>query len=426
MRDDHNTDATSLKQRYSSWSDANTGLFSTHSDDPQPFRTAPAPATFHSPHILSQFGPDPLLAITPEKNLGLASLQKTRAYAENRPASPKSRQRVRFAPGTRTSPSEKNVSSDSVERGADLSSGKGDFGVKGHDDSDSQPRSFSFVSQKLYEPGRYSDGDSKLSVEESPGASALVSSASAPKNSVKSTGKSAAYTCVPLGQASGGSVDTSSIDVKAKVIRHTPSSSYPSTVTDDIISASDSDVTQNPPRVKLTKHSSATKTSTSTRSRSPARPSSRSPGRGRSSRPVSPGVSSRSPSRSPGRLTPTESVDYSTLLEDDDPTPPVMVIREAPRQPELGGYVFPFEEKVYDSSENPLARPEFNSTLKISEELKCVKGKRPDTWQAVNQRLKSSNQKRTEIQEKVRYSSGGGSVFMYACESVCSVRRVFH
>ena len=92
---------------------------------------------------------------------------------------------------------------------------------------------------------------------------------------------------------------------------------------------------------------------------------------------------------------------------DEKPQTAVKVIREAPRRPKLDNYVFPFSDddevrKEYDSNfENPLARPEFNSALKISEELKSAKDKRPDTWGAVSQTLKNSERQRTQIQEKV-------------------------
>ena len=73
--------------------------------DVEPFQEAPTPATLRSPHILSSFQPEPLLAITPEKCTdhpdGTAEVDNAALVCGD--STSKCRQRERFAPAT-TSP----------------------------------------------------------------------------------------------------------------------------------------------------------------------------------------------------------------------------------------------------------------------------------------------------------------------------------
>ncbi|XP_076472725.1 uncharacterized protein LOC143302092 [Babylonia areolata] len=412
MKDTQNNNITSLKQPFSSWTETPTDIFKQQADgDAQPVSKAPAPSVFHTPDILSRFKPDPLLAITPEKSLGRTQAEDTGKDHGCGEGERKGRQRVRFAPGTRTSPPSKmSVTEPGNKENVTTCEGIGGTdnvskAAAAEEEEEWMPRSFSAISQKLYRPGRYTDGDdgrdSKLSGSKSP-----VSSA--PQRSTAGTqGSKTAHTsvdhCVKSITSEYSSSHHHKKPITAKIVRHKPAKAYDAC--DEEVSSMElmkafecsaglDTLPKTPPRV----HS----TSPSHRRNSPHLPRKTSPTR---CRPVPSGSPcSRSPSRSPSRLTPVKGLEFFTPEEKSEPV--VRVIREAPYQPKRSDYVFPFddgqeEKQDYDSSvENPLARPEFNSALKISEELKSVKGKRLDTWGAVSQKLKTCDRKRTEIQEK--------------------------
>ena len=424
MKGTQSIDTTSLQHQFAPWSDTHAALFhgskNMEIDDVEPFHRPPAPSAFHTPATLSSFQPDPLLLVTPEKSLGLARLARNKSAAGQLPMScdgdtaHKGRPRVRFAPGTRTSPPSKRSYADSVHVGTGMS------------EEDCEPRSFSAVSQKLYQPGLYADTEREADAKgPAPSTRALLSGTAPGKRfTVDGRGNST----VPVDQSANKiTSDYSQVQqsraVTAKVIRHKP-------VT--LCSSRDTDTWESDTEIKeVFRHPSPTRSS----SRSPARSASSSPVRSRvSSRQSSPAPSPsrprsspapspsrprRSPSGSPGRLTPVGGPQYLTCHEDEKPQTAVKIIREAPHCPKLHSYVFPFndddEARVkYDSNlENPLARPEFNSALKISEELKSVKARRPDPWGTVSETLKNSEGKRTQIQEKVCLGCSDFFLIMY-------------
>ena len=403
MKDTQSTGTTSVEQQPAPWSESHTTLFHgskcIEAEDVEPFGRPPAPSAFRAPAILSSFQPDPLLLVTPEKSLGLARLAKNNSAAGQLPmssngdAAQRGRPRVRFAPGTRTSPPSKSANTVSIDDGT------------GGSDEDCVPRSFSAVSQKLYQPGLYADNEQEVGVKvPAPSACAPLSGTAPPKRySVETRGNSTVY--VPLDRSaqkitSEYSQVQQSKPVTAKIIRHKPVTVHCSHDTEAC--ESDTEIKE------VFRHSSPTRKSP----KSPVRSASISPvhsqGSSRRSSPASSPIRHRSsPSRSSGQLTPVGGPQYVTSHGDEKPQTAVKVIREAPRRPKLDNYVFPFNDddearKEYDSNfENPLARPEFNSALKISEELKSAKDKRPDTWGAVSQTLKNSERQRTQIQEKV-------------------------
>ena len=412
MKGTQSTDTTSLQHQFAPWSDTHAALFhgskNMEIDDVEPFHRPPAPSAFHTPAILSSFQPNPLLLVTPEKSLGLARLAGNKSAAGQLPmsgdgdAAHKGRPRVRFAPGTRTSPPSKSAYADSVHVGTGMC------------EEDCEPRSFSAVSQKLYQPGLYADTEREADAKgPAPSMRGLLSRTAPGKRfNVDGRGNST----VPVDQSANKiTSDYSQVQqsraVTAKVIRHKP-------VT--LCSSRDTDTWECDTEIKeVFRHPSPTRSS----SRSPTRSASSSPVRSRvlsrqsspapspsrpqSSPAPSPSRPRRSPSGSPGRLTPVGGPQYLTCHEDEKPQTAVKIIREAPHHPKLHSYVFPFndddEARVkYDSNlENPLARPEFNSALKISEDLKSVKARRPDAWGTVSETLNNSQGKRTQIQEKV-------------------------
>ena len=412
MKGTQSTDTASLQYQFAPWSDTHAALFhgskNMEIDDVEPFRRPPAPSAFHIPAILSSFQPDPLLLVTPEKSLGLARLAGNKSAAGQLPVSGdgdgvhKGRPRVRFAPGTRTSPPSKGTCSDSVNVGTGVC------------EEDCEPRSFSAVSQKLYQPGLYADSEREADAKgPSPSTRALLlGTAPGKRFNVDGRGNST----MPVDQSANKiTSDYSQVQqskaVTAKVIRHKPVTLCSSHDTDTWESDTEiKEVFRHPSPVRSSSRSPACSASSSpVRSRVSSRQSSPSPSpsRPRSSPAPSPSRPRRSPSGSPCRLTPVGGPQYLTCHEDEKPQTAVKIIREAPHRPKLHSYVFPFNDSdearlKYDSNlENPLARPEFNSALKISEELKSVKARRPEAWGTVSETLKNSEGKRTQIQEKV-------------------------
>ncbi|ESO95653.1 hypothetical protein LOTGIDRAFT_231887 [Lottia gigantea] len=79
----------------------------------------------------------------------------------------------------------------------------------------------------------------------------------------------------------------------------------------------------------------------------------------------------------------------------------VIVTREYENRSTPNTYQFPFVDTASSrESEHVLARPEYNTTLKISEELKDLKASKPKVAQTLKQKLKSSEETRTDINEK--------------------------
>ncbi|KAK6175373.1 hypothetical protein SNE40_013849 [Patella caerulea] len=79
----------------------------------------------------------------------------------------------------------------------------------------------------------------------------------------------------------------------------------------------------------------------------------------------------------------------------------VIVTREYENRPDPTDYQFPFvDHTVTFEPEHVFARPEYNSTLKISEELKDLKSSKPKVAQTLKQKLKQSEETRTDINEK--------------------------
>ncbi|XP_070206618.1 uncharacterized protein [Littorina saxatilis] len=441
MKDTQPADMTSLKQHFSSWRPDSTALFTGtrlgHRDHDETLRKPPAPSAFDEPEILSHLRPDPMLLVTPEKSLGLAALDRNNcSLTETEASRPgeegrRGRQKVRFAPGTVTSPPSRP--------------GDGGRVGGGHHDDDSVPRSFSSLTQKLYQPARYAD------IDEGRGAHTPVSSACAPQPySVETLGQSAcapqpysvetlgqSAVCVPMvkNTASDSCGQHGNKTAAGRVKRHKPAVAAGHSHGEGGGGASDTEVketlrhtspSRRSPMVICRSHRTSPLRSHQSSPHLATRSHSTSPLRSHRSSPHlatrSPSSSRSSPARSPGRLTPVtvsgpDLVFFTDLVITDQPDPPVRVVREAPLRPKLSDYVFPFRAEeggptdnplarpefnstVKMASDNPLARPEFNSTVKMGQELRAAKAKRSDTWGAVNNTLKTSHRKRTQIQEK--------------------------
>ncbi|KAL8564958.1 hypothetical protein ACOMHN_019861 [Nucella lapillus] len=416
MKDIQTQYSTLIKQPFSS------RLTTAAESDAEPFRKAPAPKAFPSSEILSGFVPDPMLTVTPEKSLGERLLRGQQVGKYGRTSGGgggierKGRQRVWFAPDTRTSPPAKDSSAERDKKGFFLGGGScisDNVSKVMSDDEESMPRSFTAISNKLYRPGRYADHDDDKHSSSAPSKS--TSGVSAPKRyTVETQGNKTVY--VPVDHcAKNITSEYSDLQrnkaVTATIVRHKPIAAYE--VSDDEDSRTElnqafensSSVTRHPRTPPRTPSPSLCRNSPH-RSHSSS-PSRRSPSARRSPSPVkSPNRLGHSPCSSPDRRTPVEGLEVFSPDPTSQSAPMVQVIREAPYQPKRNEYVFPFvsgdeDKQGYDSSsENPLARPEFNSALKISQELKSVKGKQPDTWGAVSQKLKTCERKRTQIQEK--------------------------
>lgn len=388
-------------------------------EDIEPLSRAPAPSACHNPHSLTL---DPLLTVTPEKSLGLAVLSKRKSaegVKKTGEGTRQSRPRVRFAPGTITSPpSSQPVTGDSTAA-SPLTA-----------DHKSMPRNAYAIANRLYQPGMYSeDGLCSKAL----GPSELSSGAGAPKQrTVEKNGNDTVSMPVDSTtrsiMSSYGDTHFGGKTVKPTVLRHTSDNNL------DIDSAGpDADIKRvfrhmSPSRSRSkenatcsaggsrqsSQHASLTTSSLSARQKcstliSPSRqrPSSSSPTCLNSS------SGSRSPSptqspdkRHPGSCRSSFDGDVQLLSDDEVDTPAgVKVIREAPMRPKIHDYVFPFSAADQDTGynsyfENPLARPEFNSALKINQELRNAKAKKPDAWGAVTETLNKNQQKRTQIQEK--------------------------
>ena len=85
--------------------------------------------------------------------------------------------------------------------------------------------------------------------------------------------------------------------------------------------------------------------------------------------------------------------------------PQAQVLREWDSSPERNNYSFPFVSEgasgMDSGSEHAFARPEYNSTLRVRSELDDLCGKEIDVERAVASALTKSENKRTEMSEKV-------------------------
>ena len=412
MKDTQSKEGASLEQRLASWPSGPGRWFEGSRDlkasQVEPVHRPPAPAAFDAPAMLSSVRPDPLLLVTPERSLGHARLAAHSSGPGELPASDaggaarRGRTRVHFAPGTRTTPP-RNANTDS----ADSSVGTGGC------DEDCVPRSFSTVGQKLYHPGLYADTEREVGATvPALGACAPASGAAARRCGVERRGgvERRATSAVPVSTDRSAGITSEYCaarrgqPVAATVIKHRPLHAHSSLDTEAWVSDRQA-------RQVFRSPSPARKTAAG-----PARSASASPthsqrSSARSSPATSPIRPRSSPAASPGRGSPIAvgGPQYLTSHGNHKHQTAVKVIREAPLRPKHDDYVFPFHSdsegrREYDSNfENPLARPEFNSALKISEELKSARAKRPDTWATVSDTLSKSETKRTQIQEKVTH-----------------------
>lgn len=378
-----------------------------HSEDLEPLDSVPAPSCLHATDLIRRFEPDPLLAVTPEKSLGLSKMSKTATADTNQSNSAdqeldgrsdgyrKAKQRVRFAPDICTSPPSRTMSAENESN------------MHGSVDDDSVPRSYASLSEKLYQPGLYADSDSDGDFSYGEGelsgtkSAQLDKKASQPRYTVETCDNKTLYVPFPGYSFSAGSqkTDAGRKSSTAKIIKHRNTSSEAKLCEDWENLAPDTEIKEMFESAgqdgRIQRHDCGFSSTPPKHPKNATAGRNMSPKRGRNS-PVGRGSSS-----SPARRSPHHSLD-----REQDRFPAVTIVREAPRQPSPQHYHFPFSAEDENGSEydpdleHPFARPEFNSALKISEDLKSVKERQPDTWGAVSKTLQTSNKKRTQIQEK--------------------------
>lgn len=376
-------------------------------EDGEPSSRAPAPSRVQTK--LGNIKPDPLLAITPEKGNALISCAGNEDHTQDNTEEESGRKeskclleaakrkpRVRFAPGTRTSPPSKDSSSQDH-----LSSDS----ICKHDLDDRIDSKSEFVQDKPYHPAQYADSNKENDI-----VNKSLSAQTCQRYSAQVRGDDGAYAL--SGQADfkiDGMEDA--VDAKksvhAKVFRHTCSTVHSSK--EDEQTAFDLEVKEFLEGTSKVKGQYQGKECVRGNSASPIEIlESCISDRSLSPQTLTYSRTPRSQSKSPDRCTPAVQGGSEFIVSrgHDRPQKNISVVREAPYRPPVRDYMYPFDssngkkEYQYDSTlENPLAKPEFNSALKISENLKSVKNKQINTWGEVSKRLKK---KKHEIQEKVR------------------------
>lgn len=417
-------DDNKLHKQFANFSLANNRIKMRSADeDVQPSFQAPAPSLWKG--MSESIKPDPLLAITPEKPLSMTksyrnpllltkvSSNDSKCVSGKNPLvhgflvrndARKGKQRVHFAPDTRTSPPSNNIAE---------SNESGD-GNDHSDSSESVPQNFSSVKDKLYQPGCYMDIDCKRDFSNM-------------DTQTKEDIVNKRYESGENGPVSDEYLDyfkkhnshlNQDKSIVAKVIKHKPSL-YSNSTFDLVNTAPDSEVRHLPinieektdrTRFAKTKHHSTSPQEnhiTSYFSQSKSIPyflDRTSPVSSRNS--SASDVPSDNFSDTNRKLDAVHGGQHFVISPANErPQIPVNVLRETQNSSPSQDYVFPFkeyhEQDSYSSTQHPLARPEFNSVLKLSEDLKIAKLKTTDTWGAITKKLKDSEKTRTEIQEKV-------------------------